>query len=74
MMDIGQSIETYERDLKARGLSLNYVLERAGVDRSTWTRWKGIPSKEPQLPSLSKWQAVEREMNKVLTPDMEVAE
>lgn len=36
------------------GLSIEDMCKRAGIDRSTWTRWKN-----GRDPMLSKWEAVQ---------------
>lgn len=66
-MNVPDQIKLYENRLKERGIRLRDVLDRAGVDRSTWTRWKGTSRKPPQLPSMSKWQAVEHEIEAALS-------
>lgn len=39
-MSLASEITALETDLKTDGISVDAVLVKAGVDRSTWTRWK----------------------------------
>lgn len=40
-MSLKDDITALETELKAAGVSIGAVLGAAGVDRSSWTRWKG---------------------------------
>lgn len=54
-MSIVDEITKFEESAKASGLQIGDVLEAAGVDRSTWTRWKSGKTK----PLLESWRSVE---------------
>lgn len=53
-MDITAEINDIEAAARQRGESIQSVLDRAGLDRSTWTRWKSGATK----PRLESWMAV----------------
>lgn len=62
MFDISSYCATQEKELQAAGIRIADVLERAGVDRSSWTGWKhrGIS------PRLSTLKRVQEEIDKAL--------
>lgn len=39
-MTLSDEIQGIEAEIKSRGRSIADVLTQAGVNRSTWTRWK----------------------------------
>ena len=53
-MDIPTEIRAIETAAKQRGLNIQSILDEAGIDRSTWTRWKSGVTK----PRLENWMAV----------------
>lgn len=54
-MSIAEQVSKIERDLAARGWSPDDLCRKAGINRSTWTRWKsGVV-----IPNLATWQKVE---------------
>ena len=53
-MDIPAEIIEIEETARKQGEGIQAVLDRAGIDRSTWTRWKAGTTK----PRLESWLAV----------------
>lgn len=68
-MSITDEITRFEAQVKADGLRIGDVLASAGVDRSTWTRWKAGTTK----PLLDKWRAVEAAAASLRSPKLEKA-
>lgn len=62
MFDIPSHCKTREAQLEKAGIHIADVLQRAGVDRSSWTGWKHR-NVSPQLSTL---QRVEEEIEKAL--------
>lgn len=62
MFDIPSHCAAREEQLKAAGLHIDEILQKAGVDRSSWTGWKCRNVK----PRLDKWMLVEGEIERVL--------
>lgn len=62
MIDIPAHCVTREDQLRAAGISIAEVLERVGVDRSTWTGWKHR-NISPRLSTLNR---VEQEIERAL--------
>jgi hypothetical protein len=62
MFDIPSHCQTREDQLIAAGLHISEVLEKAGVDRSSWTGWKCRQIR----PRLDKWMKVEAEIDAAL--------
>lgn len=62
MFDIPSHCATRETQLKEAGLHIDEILNRAGVDRSSWTGWKcrGV---SPRMDTL---QRVEEEIERAL--------
>ena len=46
----------FEAEIKNSGLRVDDVLRQAGIDRSTWTRWKAGTT----VPRLDNWRSMER--------------
>lgn len=55
-MSTSDEVEALEAKIKSRGLRVDDVLRRAGIDRSTWTRWKAGTT----VPRLDNWRALEK--------------
>lgn len=63
MFDIPSYCEAREKELQKAGVSLVDVLERAKVDRSSWTGWK-YRNVAPRLSTLRRVDAeIERTLN-----------
>lgn len=60
-MAIPDDIKALEAELSAASISVDAFLEKAGVDRSSWTRWKA-GSFSPRMDSWSKVQDAAREL------------
>jgi hypothetical protein len=54
-MSLAAEVSGIERDLRDAGISLGTLLEKADIDRSTWTRWRSGAVRGPQL---TNWNAV----------------
>lgn len=62
MFDIPSHCDAREKQLKAAGLHIDEILQRVGVDRSSWTGWKC----RNVTPRLDKWLLVESEIERAL--------
>lgn len=62
MFDIPSHCTSREKQLKDAGIHIDEVLERAGVDRSSWTGWK----RRNVSPRMSTLQRVEEEIERAL--------
>lgn len=62
MFDIPSHCDTREKQLTAAGLHIADILQRAGVDRSSWTGWK----RRNIRPRLDKFLKVEAEIDRAL--------
>lgn len=60
-MAIKDEITALEAELSAASISVDTFLDRAGVDRSSWTRWKA-GSFSPRMDSWAKVQDAAREL------------
>lgn len=60
-MAFPDEIKALETELNAAGVSVDALLVRASVDRSSWTRWKK-GSFRPRMDSWAKVQAAAKEM------------
>ena len=61
LMNLRSEIAKRENRIKEIGVSLDDILEEAGVDRSTWTRWKNGAIGSPKLKS---WSAIDQAIAK----------
>lgn len=61
-MQIAAEISEIESRLKARRITLGVVLLEAGIDRSTWTRWRSGATR----PRLDTWMAVQSAASRLL--------
>lgn len=61
-MDVKAEVRSLEDRLKKSGLGVQPLLDAAGVDRSTWGRWKSGTFS----PRLSKWLSVTAEAERLL--------
>lgn len=55
-MELGDEIGLVEARLRAAGVPVAHLLQRAGLARSTWDRWRRGQTE----PNLRSWRAVER--------------
>lgn len=62
MFDIPSHCAAREEQLKAAGLHIDEILQKAGVDRSSWTGWK-CRDVSPRMKTL---QRVEEEIERAL--------
>lgn len=62
MLDIPSHCAERETQLKDAGLHIDEILQRAGVDRSSWTGWKC----RNVTPRLDKWLMVDSEIDRAL--------
>lgn len=62
MIDVPSEARSIERRLKDAGIGIAPVLAAAGLDRSTWTRWKAGTFK----PRLESWVAMQNEALRLL--------
>lgn len=69
MSTVVTDIKEIEARLKEAGVPVEAMLANAGVDRSTWTRWKAGAFS----PRLSKWRDVESAVRAALSNDREAA-
>lgn len=53
-MAIAIEIASMERELVAAGRTVKALCDEAGVNQSTWTRWKA----ESNAPNMTTWQKV----------------
>lgn len=64
-MILSDEIAKIERGLSERGLTVKALCEAAGIDQSTWTRWKGGSN----APMMHTWQRVCAAFNRMVAPD-----
>jgi hypothetical protein len=63
MLDISSHCVAREKQLNDAGLHIDEILQRAGVDRSSWTGWKC----RNVTPRLDKWLLVDGEIDRALS-------
>ncbi len=61
-MQLAAQSASMEERLRANRVSLAVVLSEAGIDRSTWTRWRSGATR----PRLDTWMAAQSAVEKVL--------
>jgi len=69
-MNTQDEVLAFQERIKNLDLRVDDVLRRAGVDRSTWTRWKAGTT----VPRLDTWRAMERAVEDLLSENIEAAE
>lgn len=52
-------VVAFEAKIKSNGLRVDDVLRKAGIDRSTWTRWKAGTT----VPRLDNWRSIEKALS-----------
>ena len=62
IMQIASQILDIETRLKAQRITLGVVLTEAGIDRSTWTRWRSGATR----PRLDTWMAAQAAAQRLL--------